>query len=159
MKGRACARLCSGKLACTFSLRTKAFSSVPSLHVFSKHLFVVFLGSEIVEIDAGSATRCAERSSAQAEQSAPQSKRRQATKTGTRTRNNVASVAKRQYLDGWYQSLTSSLFFLAKELERKSSFLRLGTEAPDRRLSSREEHGRLGMCFFVSGERVLPSLP
>ena len=32
-----------------------------------------------------------------------------------------------------------------------------GTAAPVRRM--REQHGRLGMCFFVSGERVLPSLP
>ena len=31
--------------------------------------------------------------------------------------------------------------------------------ATDRRLSWREQHGRLGMCFFVSGERVLRSLP
>ena len=30
---------------------------------------------------------------------------------------------------------------------------------PDRRLSWREQHGRLGLCFFVSGERVLRSLP
>ena len=30
---------------------------------------------------------------------------------------------------------------------------------PDRRLSRREQHGRLSMCFFVSGERVLRSLP
>ena len=57
-------------------------------------------------------------------------------------------------------TLTSSLFFWGKELERTSSLSRLGTVAPDRRLSSREQHGRLGMmCFFVSGERVLPSLP
>ena len=32
VRGPACARLCSGKLACTFSLRTKASSSVPSFH-------------------------------------------------------------------------------------------------------------------------------
>ena len=32
MRGHACARLCSGKLVCTFSLRTNASSSVPSLH-------------------------------------------------------------------------------------------------------------------------------
>ena len=31
--------------------------------------------------------------------------------------------------------------------------------SPDRRLSWREQHGRLGMCFFVIGERVLRSLP
>ena len=31
-RGPACARLCSGKLACTFSLRTNTSSSVPSLH-------------------------------------------------------------------------------------------------------------------------------
>ena len=74
-------------------------------------------------------------------------------------KNNLANVAKSQYLGAWYQSLTSSLFFLAKELERTSSLSRLGTVAPDRRLSSREQHGRLGMCFFVSGERVLLSLP
>ena len=49
---------------------------------------------------------------------------------------------------------------LAKELERTSSLSRLGTIAPDLRLSSRVQHGRLGMCLFVSGERVLPaSLP
>ena len=32
---------------------------------------------------------------------------------------------------------------------------RLGTGAPDRRLREFEQHGRLGMCFFVTGERVL----
>ena len=32
LRGPACARLCSGKLACTFSVRTNASSSVPSLH-------------------------------------------------------------------------------------------------------------------------------
>ena len=69
--------------------------------------------------------------------------------------NKHANVAKSQYLDAWYQSPTSSLFFLAKELERTSLLLRLGTVAPDWRLSSREQHGHLGMCFFVSGERVL----
>ena len=37
----------------------------------------------------------------------------------------------------------------------------LAPYSPDRRLSWREQHGRLelGMCFFVSGERVLQSLP
>ena len=35
VRGPACARLCSGKLACAFSLRTNASSSVPSLHLFS----------------------------------------------------------------------------------------------------------------------------
>ena len=48
------------------------FSGEPSL--FSQHLFVVFLGSEISKIDAGSASRGPEQSSAQAEQSAPRSK-------------------------------------------------------------------------------------
>ena len=32
LRGPACARLCSGKLACTFSLRTNVSSPVPSLH-------------------------------------------------------------------------------------------------------------------------------
>ena len=32
-------------------------------------------------------------------------------------RNNLASVAKSQYLNAWYPSLTYSLFFLAKELQ------------------------------------------
>ena len=45
------------------------------------------------------------------------------------------------------------------ELERMTSLSRLGPVAPDRRLSWREQHGHLGMCFFVSGERVLPSWP
>ena len=58
-----------------------------------------------------------------------------------------------------YQSLISSLFFLANELERTSSLSRLGPVAPDRRLSWKEQHGRLCMCFFVSEERVLRSLP
>ena len=49
--------------------------------------------------------------------------------------NNLASVAKSQYLDAWYQSVTSSLFFLAKELEQTSSLSKLGTPVPDRRLS------------------------
>ena len=35
LRGPACARLCSGKLACTFSMRTNASSSVPSLHVLA----------------------------------------------------------------------------------------------------------------------------
>ena len=48
------------------------------------------------------------------------------------------------------------LFFLLKELERTSSLSQLGTAAPDR---GREQHGRLGMGFFVVGEKVLPSLP
>ena len=34
-EGPACARLCSGKLACTFSLRTNVFLSAPSLRFFS----------------------------------------------------------------------------------------------------------------------------
>ena len=68
-------------------------------------------------------------------------------------KNNLADVAKSQYLDAWYQSLTSSLVFSAKELESTRSLSRLGTVTPDRRL--REQHGRLRMCFFVSGERVL----
>ena len=53
------------------------------------------------------------------------------------------------------------VFFLANdhELERTSWLSQLGRVAPDRRLSWREQHGRLGMCFFVSGERVLRSLP
>ena len=69
----------------------------------------------------------------------------------------VANVAKSQYFDAWYQSLTHSLFVLAKEFERTRSLSWLSTVAPDRRL--REQHGRLGVCFFVSGERKLPSLP
>ena len=48
--------------------------------------YIFFLDSEIVEIDAGSATQGSEPSSAQAEQSAPRSKRRQAIATGTGTR-------------------------------------------------------------------------
>ena len=53
------------------------------------------------------------------------------------------------------------VFSLAKEFEQTNSLSRLGTVAPDRRLSSREQHGRvmISMCFFVSGERMLPSLP
>ena len=51
------------------------------------------------------------------------------------------------------------VFFLANELERTSWLSQLGRVAPDRRLSWREQYGRLGMCFFVSGERVLRSLP
>ena len=43
-RGPACARLCSGKLACTFSLRTNASLSVPSLHflasIFSQSFLV-----------------------------------------------------------------------------------------------------------------------
>ena len=94
-EGPACARFCCGQLACTFSLRTNASSSVPSLHFFSKHLFVVFLGSEIVEIDAGSASQCPERPSMQAEQSAPRSKRRQAMGTGTRTWKIILQMLQR----------------------------------------------------------------
>ena len=40
-----------------------------------------------------------------------------------------------------------------RNLRKTSSLSRLGTVAPwpDWRLSSRKQHGRLGMCFFVSG--------
>ena len=55
----------------------------PSL--LSYHLFLVFLGSEMGEIDARPASWGPERSPAQAEQSVAQTKRWQATGTGTRT--------------------------------------------------------------------------
>ena len=48
------------------------------------------------------------------------------------------------------RSLASSLFFLAKELERTRSLSRLGTVAPDQQMSSREQHGRLGMSAWAS---------
>ena len=50
------------------------------------------------------------------------------------------------------------VFFLAKELEWTRSLSRLGTVAPDRRLSLREQHGRLSMCLCEWG-RVRPRLP
>ena len=43
--------------------------------------------------------------------------------------NKLANVAMSQYLDAWYQSLTSSLFFLAKELGQTSSLSRPGIVA------------------------------
>ena len=123
----------------------------PSL--FSQHLFVVFLGSEIVEIRR---RICRQPGVLNDRRCKPSSLRREANDGRQRElarglENNLAHVAKSQCLNAWYQSLTSSLFFLAKELEWTSSLSRLGTVAPDRRLSSRKQHGRLGMCLFVSG--------
>ena len=46
-----------------------------------------------------------------------------------RLENKLANVAKNQCLYAWYQSLTSSLFFLANELERTSSLSGLGPVA------------------------------
>ena len=74
---------------------------------------------------------------------------------GTRTKKkSLVNVAKSQYLDAWYQSLTSSLVFLVKKFERTRCFRGL---APQRQTIEGAGHGRIGMCFFVSWERVLPS--
>ena len=48
-------------------------------------------------------------------------------------------------------------FFGERTWVKEFAFAAWHRIAPDRWL--REQHGRLDMCFFVSGERVLPSLP
>ena len=114
--------------------------------IFSQYLFVVFLASEIGEIGKpGSWTIVGA-----GEQSAPLSKRRQATGTGTiGLRKKLVNVAKK------ILQLTSSFVckFWRRNLSESVTFAVWHRSA--RR--SREQHGHLGMCFFASGERVLPS--
>ena len=148
MRGPVRARFCSEKLACTFSLRTNASLSVPSLHVLASFSSQFFLAPR-------SARSKPDRQSGvlNDRRRRPSCLHREANdcrqwELARGLKQNLANVAKSQYLDAWYQS---ALVFLAKELERTRS--RLGTVAPERRL--RKQHGCLGMCFFVSGERVL----
>ena len=129
----------------------------PSL--FSMHLFVVYLGSEIGEINAGSASRDPERSPAHVEQCAPRSKQQQATGTGTRTlKKDCVSVPNSLYLDALYRYVTYLFVgegtwanaLLSQDLHRGA-------------ITGREQqYGRISYVFFfflVSGERVLPSCP
>ena len=79
----------------------------------------------------------------------PSSLRREANdgrqrKLARRLENKLANVAKSQCLDAWYQSLNSSLFFLAAWPQSGRSTIELEGTA-----------WRLGMYFFVIGERVL----
>ena len=89
--------------------------------LLSQHVFVVFLGSGIGEIDTGSAIRVLNDC-----RHTPSSLRREANDGRQRElarglKNSLANVAKCQNLNAWYQSLTSSFVFLAKELERPLS--------------------------------------
>ena len=146
MRGPVRARFCSGKLACTFSLRTNASSSVPSLHVLASFSSQFFLAPR-------SARSKPDRQSGvlNDRRHRPSCLRREANdgrqwELARGLKQNLANVAKSQYLDAWYKS---ALVFLAKELERTRLRSRLGTVAPERRL--RKQHGCLGMCLFVSG--------
>ena len=148
VRGPACARLCSRRLACTFSLKTNASSSVPSLHFLASIPSQSFLAAR-----SSRSTPDWQPGVLNDRRRKPMSLRREANDGRKRElaqglESKLADIAKSQYLDAWYQSLTSSLFFFAKELERTSSLSRLGTVVPDQRLSSREQHGRLGMCFL-----------
>ena len=129
---------------------------MPCLQFFSWHAFVVFLAPRSTpDRQPGVVNDCRRK---------PSSLRREANDGRQRElarglENNLANVAKSQYLNAWYPSAYLFVVLFGEGIERTSSLLRRGIVVPDGRLSSREQHGRLGVCFFVRGERVVQSLP
>ena len=122
MRGPACACLLLWKVGLHIQSENQRVFVCAEPSLFSKHLFDVFLGSEIGEIDSGSPSWGLQRSSAQAEQSVPPKQTTAGNGNWHKDQKNLVNVAKGQYLDAWHQSLTSSLVFLAKELEGTRCF-------------------------------------
>ena len=145
MQPSACARLRSEKMACTFSLRTKASSSVLSLHVLVTIFSWSFLALRSASRHAGVLNHRRRRPSNLRRRSI----RRQATGTGKRTLKNLVNVAKSQYLDAWYKSLTLLLLLFAGTIF--CEFLRFGKNRkikyPQKFLPT---HHHCGVCTITN---------